>query len=736
MSSFCGCKPGRGGSSGLSITPDLKPNKSIIKRNITVLSILAALIAPRFVAVAGSAPVKPYPSGIVDLPGAISANNPIGPIADHPWQNENVDGIRIRTGWTDIETADGVYNWVQIDECIANAVAGGKFIGLGVISGLKAPPWLMGGVSFTDGSTTINVAKLTSQTPNAFLPSDVGKVIVCEKFPPGTTIVSRTSDTVVVTSAAATATKTGNLPFSILARNAGGAKFRLLTAPDEGVMPVPWDPLAKAKWKACVLALGAKYDSHPKLRYVSMSGFCQAGESYLASAQVDVDFFNASAVAAGYVATVDLPAGLVAWEVTVKEIVDTYMTAFPTTPLFITGARPFPDSQGTKAMNEIFAWAIAKYPGRFGIMNAQLHAISGSGYYLNAAIYDNRLTQPTGIQFLCSSVADNLARLSNSTPYGTDPLLSAYNAMNASLTAAVNIGCKFVEVYETDVENAAYQTMLATQGAALLSTLTPKARELNFSTRLRVQTGNNVLIGGFIITGTTSKNVILRAIGPSLSAHGISGALQDPVLELHDHTGATIASNNNWKDSQITEIQATGIPPTDDRESAIVRTLAPGAYTAIVRGNNNTTGVGLIEGYDLVPTSNSKFGNISTRGLVQTGENVMIGGFIVGSGLGINETGSVKVLVRGIGPSLTQSGVAGALQDPVLEIHDADGAIIAQNDNWRETQQALIQATNIPPTDDRESAILRTLVQGNYTAVLYGKNSATGVALVEVYNVP
>jgi hypothetical protein len=444
-------------------------------RNTIRLVGLVATIVIATLGFAQSAPLKPYPSGIIDLPGSIDASNPIGPIADHPWQNENVDGIRIRTGWDNTETADGVYNWVQINECITDAVASGKFIGLGMISGLKAPPWLMGGVSFTDGSTIINVAKLMSQTPNAFLPSDVGKVIVCEKFPPGTTIVSRTSDTVVVTSAAATATKTENLPFSILARNAGGAKFRLLTAPDEGVMPVPWDPLAKAKWKACVLALGAKYDRNPKLRYVSMSGFCQAGESYLASAQPDINFFNASAVAAGYVATVDLPAGLVAWEATVKEIVDTYMRAFPTTPLLLTVARPYPETQGgTKAAKDIIAWGIAKYPGRFGVMNSQLHVTSSLGYYANAAIYDNYLTAPTGIQFLCSSgSAENVARLSNSKPYGTDPLLSAYDAMNASFRAGVALGCGFIEVYEADVKNAAYQTMLARQRAALKANRSP-----------------------------------------------------------------------------------------------------------------------------------------------------------------------------------------------------------------------------------------------------------------------
>ncbi|MFZ3376461.1 MAG: hypothetical protein WA183_12990, partial [Chthoniobacterales bacterium] len=261
------------------------------------------------------------------------------------------------------------------------------------------------------------------------------------------------------------------------------------------------------------------------------------------------------------------------------------------------------------------------------------------------------------------------------------------------------------------------------------------AKQLNISTRLLVQTGDNVGIGGFIINGTDPKKVILRAIGPSLTARGVPGALRDPTLELHDHTNATIAFNDNWKDSQQSAIQATGLAPSDDRESAIVQTLAPGAYTAIVRGSGNTSGIGLIEAYDLDPSANSKLANISTRGFVSTGDDVMIGGFIVGGGLGVNGAGSEEVVVRGVGPSLTRAGVPNALQDPTLELHDGNGAIIASNDNWRATQQSEIQATGLAPSDDRESAILATLVQGNYTVILRGKNNTAGVGLVEVYKV-
>jgi hypothetical protein len=260
-------------------------------------------------------------------------------------------------------------------------------------------------------------------------------------------------------------------------------------------------------------------------------------------------------------------------------------------------------------------------------------------------------------------------------------------------------------------------------------------KQLNISTRLLVQTGDNVGIGGFIIDGADPKKVILRAIGPSLTARGVPGALQDPTLELHDHTGAMIAFDDNWKDTQQSVIQATGLAPDDDRESAMVQTLAPASYTAIVRGSGGTSGVGLIEAYDLDPSANSKLANISTRGFVGTGDNVMIGGFITGGGIGVDGAGSEEVLVRAIGPSLTQRGVPNPLQDPTLDLHDGNGAIIASNDNWKDTQQSEIQATGLAPSDDRESAILATIVQGNYTAILRGKNNTTGVGLVEVYKV-
>lgn len=256
----------------------------------------------------------------------------------------------------------------------------------------------------------------------------------------------------------------------------------------------------------------------------------------------------------------------------------------------------------------------------------------------------------------------------------------------------------------------------------------PTGLLLNISTRMPVLPGDDAVICGFIITGTDPKKLILRGMGPSLDRLGVPGALSDPILELHDSTGAAITTNDNWKDTQQAEIEATGIPPGNDLESSIVATLAPGAYTAIERGKAGTSGVGLVEVYDLDNPIVSTLANISTRGFVETEGNVMIGGFIVGAGNG------VTIIVRAIGPSLAGAGITNALADPTLELHDGNGALVRANDNWKETQEGEIRATTIPPTDDLESAIVATLVPGAYTAIVAGKGGTTGVGLVEVFN--
>ena len=259
----------------------------------------------------------------------------------------------------------------------------------------------------------------------------------------------------------------------------------------------------------------------------------------------------------------------------------------------------------------------------------------------------------------------------------------------------------------------------------------------NISTRLAVGTSDNVLIGGFIVTGNAPKIVIVRAIGPSLVNYGITNPLQDPTLELHDHTGAVIASNDNWMDAPNKQaIIDSGLAPSNNLESAILTTLDPGNYTAIVRGVNNTTGVALVEVYDLDTrrldvSINAQLGNISTRGLVQTGDNVMIGGFIVRGDL------PARVIVRATGPSLAQYGITDPLADPTLELHNGNGAVIAFNDNWMDApnKQAIIDS-GFAPSNNLESAILMTLDPGNYTAIVRGTNDTTGIALVEAYVLP
>jgi hypothetical protein len=275
------------------------------------------------------------------------------------------------------------------------------------------------------------------------------------------------------------------------------------------------------------------------------------------------------------------------------------------------------------------------------------------------------------------------------------------------------------------------------RGVWRLGGATTPGNAANISTRLPIGTGDNILITGFIVTGPagSTKRVIVRGIGPST---GIPGALADPTIELHDGTGVLIASNDNWRTTVIggiitadqqAEIQASGVAPANDAESAIIGTLAPGNYTAQVRGANNTTGIGLSEVYDLSLASAAKLANVSTRGLVQTGDNLMIGGFII-------VTNPVRVVVRGIGPSLTAVGVPNALADPTLELRGGNGALILANDNWRDTQAAEIMATGLQPTNDLESAIVMTLQPGNYTGLVRGKNDGTGVGLVEVYALP
>ena len=286
---------------------------------------------------------------------------------------------------------------------------------------------------------------------------------------------------------------------------------------------------------------------------------------------------------------------------------------------------------------------------------------------------------------------------------------------------------------------------------------TPIERQFaNISSRAFVGTGDNVAIGGFIIhtapanpitksktnVSVATKRVLIRGMGPSLSVNGVpvTGRLADPVIELHDHTGAIIATNDDWKVpvQNQTDVEATGLPPGDDHESALVAQLnLDENYTVILSGKNNTTGIGLVEIYDLEATNGTYLANISTRAQVLTGDDVLIGGIIVRGG------DARQVIVRAMGPSLAVNGtpVAGRLSDPQLDLYDAQGTLITHNDNWKEepdgtpnpAREAAITATGFQPNDDKEAAILFTPAPGNYTAVVSGVSPATGIGLVEAY---
>jgi hypothetical protein len=270
-------------------------------------------------------------------------------------------------------------------------------------------------------------------------------------------------------------------------------------------------------------------------------------------------------------------------------------------------------------------------------------------------------------------------------------------------------------------------TATVSASATPSATPTPNSHLANISTRMRVEAGDNVLIAGFIVQGTGNKRLIVRGIGPSLGLFGVGDALQDPTLELF--TGNTsLGANDNWpENSNAAEIITTGLAPTNSQESALLVTLAPGSYTAVLRGKNNSSGIGLVEVYDLDASGPASVVNIATRGFVLAGDNVMIGGLII-----TGDDPSLLV-VRAIGPSLGNFGVPNPLTDPFLELHDGNGALIRSDNNWRDTQEFEIQNTGLAPGNNLESAILISVTPGNYTAIVKGADGGIGNGLVEVY---
>jgi CSLREA domain-containing protein len=302
---------------------------------------------------------------------------------------------------------------------------------------------------------------------------------------------------------------------------------------------------------------------------------------------------------------------------------------------------------------------------------------------------------------------------------------------NASGSASFNLSFNLAVANNRIVTATATDSVGNTSEFAAGIPVPSTAQALNISTRMLVQGGNNVLIAGFIIAGSDQKTVGVRGIGPSLSQF-FSGTLSDPTLELH--TGnTTLATNDNWQDdsTQAAQLSANNLAPSDPKESGIVATLPSGAYTAILAGKSNGTGIGVAEIYDLDQSANSQLANISSRGFVLTNNNVMIGGFILGHSP-FNST----IVVRGIGPSLAQFGLSPVLSDPTLELHDGNGVVFATNDNWQDdsAQAAQLSANNLAPSDPNEAAIFTSLPPGQFTAILAGKNGGTGIGVVEVFN--
>ena len=331
--------------------------------------------------------------------------------------------------------------------------------------------------------------------------------------------------------------------------------------------------------------------------------------------------------------------------------------------------------------------------------------------------------QLTRVTFESSTDNVSYTPLGNGTAAGSNWTLTGLNlptGVNFYIRARGYYGSGYLNGSESITESVRNAFVSASQA-------------INLSTRMFVQTGDNVGIGGFIITGSTPKHVVLRALGPSLTQFGVPDALADPVLELHGPGAFVTITNDNWRDDSVQEglIIADGLAPTNALESAIDATLAPGAYTGIVRGKNNTTGVAVIEVYDLNPSAGSKLGDISTRAFVNTGDNIVIAGFILGHSSGVD-----RIVARGIGPSLTGFGVSNALADPTLELRDSNGTLLIANNNWQDdqAQAAELIADGLVPTNSLESGIAATLSPGLYTALLAGLNNGTGVGLVEVYD--
>jgi len=506
-------------------------------------------------------------------------------------------------------------------------------------------------------------------------------------------------------------------------QQAGGLFF---TFDDNGIsttIPVFWDPTFLAKKKAMIAAVGAHFTNNPAIKIVSAS-FANATSEDWNVPHTDTDVLNWFAV--GYTSAKLLDAG--------KQIIDATMAAFPHQYVTLAiagnghvGGTGNLDPTSTYVAENAIATARTSWPGRLIVQINSLSTFNPVAPGTDGSSW-NLLwnSQPAvAAQMLDWCFDDSSYRVNGGVP--ADP----GTVLTQCVDAALSYGLNYIEIYQKDVSNLPSVITYAEKalGAACLP---------NVSTRLQVGLADHAAISGFIVGGTGLKRVMLRAIGPSLTQVGITGPLSDPFLELHDATGAVIATNDNWETTQIggvitedqqVSIRGTSIAPNDPAEAAIIADLTPAAYTAVIRGANNETGIGLAEVYDLSQTAPATVANLSTRGFVGTGADVLIGGFFVGGST------SANIVVRALGPSLAQAGISGTLPDPTLDLHDANGALVASNDNWADTQEAEIQASGLAPTDPREAAIEQTLSPGSYTATVAGKNGGSGVGLIEIYKI-
>jgi hypothetical protein len=386
-------------------------------------------------------------------------------------------------------------------------------------------------------------------------------------------------------------------------------------------------------------------------------------------------------------------------------------------------------------------WVVAFVGGSTVIGQGQGFAISGQVTLLDdgspvegvtiTLTKPDMTTETTTTDALGTYIFQNLPAQGNNTPYIVTPSGLGYEYTPEQQFVIITNKNERADFVAHFPEPTPTPSVSPTSTATATAT-TPASQPVNLSTRLHVLTGDQVGIGGFIITGSAVKHVIVRAIGPDLRRFGIPNPLEDPVLELHGPAGFTTVINNNWRDTQETQIKATGLAPTNDFESAIDASLAPGSYTGIIRGNNEGTGIGLIEVYDLDTAAASKLSNLSTRGFVGgTPGDAIIAGFILG-----NQSLPDRVIIRGLGPSLAAVGVPNTLQNPTLELHNGDGVLLFTNNDWQDnpSNSAEVAAAGLAPGDTRESAIAVTLPPGAYSAILAGLGGTTGNAIVEIYD--